>query len=134
MNSTVLMGAILGLTAVIAGALTGHGPIEGLDPGDMSSLMTAIRYHHYGAIMTAVTGLVAVLVEWSAVSQPLRVSSWLFVAGTLLFSFSIYGRILLGFDWLGPVTPLGGLCHMAGWIALGWAAWALRYDAPTPTG
>jgi len=124
MNITLLMGALLGLTAVVAGALTGHSPGAGLDTSDMSSLMTAIRYHQAGAIMTVVTGLASVVVGTQTAMRRLRVSAWLFVAGTLLFSFSIYARMLLGLEWLGPVTPVGGLCHMAGWIALGWAALA----------
>jgi uncharacterized membrane protein YgdD (TMEM256/DUF423 family) len=48
---------------------------------------------------------------------------WLFVAGTLLFSGSLYGLALAGLRWLGPVTPIGGLAFLAGWACLAWAAW-----------
>ncbi|WP_376693116.1 DUF423 domain-containing protein [Wenzhouxiangella sp. EGI_FJ10409] len=119
---SVLVGAGLGLLAVVAGAATGHGPVGGLDAEAMRSVMTAVRYHEFGAVMIVVTGLAGSLVDAKAVAFRLGLSSWLFVAGTLLFSFSIYARMLLGLDWLGPVTPLGGMCHMAGWIALAWAA------------
>ncbi|MDZ7789246.1 MAG: DUF423 domain-containing protein [Xanthomonadales bacterium] len=119
---SVLVGAGIGLLAVIAGAATGHGPVGGLDAEAMRSVMTAVRYHEFGAVMIVVTGLAGSLVDAKPAAFRLRLSSWLFVAGTLLFSFSIYARMLLGLDWLGPVTPLGGICHMAGWIVLGWAA------------
>lgn len=124
MNKAVAAGALLGLMAVVAGALTGHGPIAGLDADSLRSLMTAMRYHQWGAVMIVVTGLAGSVVDSKAVAVRLDLSSWLFVAGTLLFSFSIYARMLLGLDWLGPVTPLGGLCLMAGWAVLGWAALA----------
>ncbi len=119
---SVLVGALLGLLAVVAGAATGHGPLGGLDAEAMRSVMTAVRYHEFGAVMIVVTGLAGSLVDSKVVAFWLGLSSWLFVAGTLLFSFSIYARMLLGLDWLGPATPLGGMCHMAGWIALAWAA------------
>jgi uncharacterized membrane protein YgdD (TMEM256/DUF423 family) len=50
-------------------------------------------------------------------------AGWLFVAGTLLFSGSLYGYALTQARWLGPVTPLGGLCFLAGWAALALGVW-----------
>ena len=135
MRVSVIAGAVLGLLAVVAGAMTGHGPVAGLDAEAMRSVTTAVRYHEFGAVMIVMTGLAATLVESNAVAFRLGLSSWLFVAGTLLFSFSIYARMLLGFEWLGPVTPLGGMCHMAGWVALGWAALGrLRHGRTAPSG
>ncbi|WP_181918221.1 MULTISPECIES: DUF423 domain-containing protein [unclassified Wenzhouxiangella] len=122
---SVVTGAVLGFLAVVAGAATGHGPVAGLDSQGMRPILTALRYQELGAVMIVITGLASVLVVSKAAGFRLAVSSWLFVAGTLLFSFSIYARIILDFEWLGPVTPIGGLCHMAGWIALGWAALAV---------
>ena len=49
-------------------------------------------------------------------------SGWLFVAGTIVFSGSLYALSLSGVRWLGAITPLGGLAFIAGWAALGWAA------------
>ncbi|WP_376697132.1 DUF423 domain-containing protein [Wenzhouxiangella sp. EGI_FJ10305] len=119
---SVVTGAILGFLAVVAGAATGHGPVAGLDAQGMRPILTALRYQELGAVMIVITGLAGVLVVSKAVAFRLAVSSWLFVAGTLLFSFSIYARTILDFEWLGAVTPVGGLCHMAGWFALGWSA------------
>jgi len=52
----------------------------------------------------------------------LRRTAWLFVAGTLLFSGSLY-LALSGARWLGAITPLGGLAFLAGWLCLAWGAW-----------
>lgn len=135
MSFSVLTGAILGLLAVVAGAMTGHGPVAGLDEAGMRSVMTAVRYHEFGAVMIVVTGLAAALVPSKQAVFRLAVASWLFIAGTVVFSFSIYGRMLLGLDWLGPVTPLGGMGHMAGWIVLAWVAVApIRRGPIEPSG
>ena len=133
MRVSVVMGAVFGLLAVVAGAMTGHGPVAGLDSEAMRSIMTAVRYHEFGAVMIVITGLAASIVHTKPAAFRLALSSWLFVAGTFVFSFSIYARMLLGFEWLGPVTPLGGMCHMAGWIALGWAAFAISGAGPART-
>ena len=50
-------------------------------------------------------------------------AGWLFVAGTLLFSGSLYILALSGARWLGAITPVGGLAFLAGWICLAWGAW-----------
>jgi uncharacterized membrane protein YgdD (TMEM256/DUF423 family) len=54
--------------------------------------------------------------------MPLRAAGWLFIAGTLLFSGSLYALALTGTRSLGAVTPLGGLCFLAGWVTLAYAA------------
>jgi len=119
---SVVAGALIGLLAVIVGAATGHGPVARLDAEGLRSLATAVRYHEFGAVMIVMTGLASALWPAGRVACRLGWASWLFVAGTLLFSFSLYGRLLLGLSWLGPVTPLGGLVHMAAWLTLAWAA------------
>jgi uncharacterized membrane protein YgdD (TMEM256/DUF423 family) len=45
-------------------------------------------------------------------------AGWCFLAGTLLFSGSLYGLALLGWKWLGPITPIGGLLLLCGWLLL----------------
>jgi uncharacterized membrane protein YgdD (TMEM256/DUF423 family) len=51
----------------------------------------------------------------------LNAGGWLFVAGTLLFSGSLYVLSLTGEKWLGAVTPVGGLALLGGWLCLAWA-------------
>ena len=50
-------------------------------------------------------------------------AGWLFAAGTVIFSGSLYVMSLPGMRWLGAVTPLGGLCFLAGWAWLAWGVW-----------
>ena len=80
---------------------------------------TGLRYHMFHAL-----GLLAV--GWASTRWPgpaLTASGWLFVAGILIFSGSLYLLALSGHRWLGAVTPVGGLCFLAGWLALAWGVW-----------
>ncbi len=81
----------------------------------LSVFETGARYQMYHAL--ALLG-----VGWAASRWPGRLpgaAGWLFVAGTVLFSGSLYALSLTGTRWLGAVTPAGGLCFLAGWICLG---------------
>jgi uncharacterized membrane protein YgdD (TMEM256/DUF423 family) len=80
---------------------------------------TGVRYQMYHA-------LALLAAAWAQAKWPGAMAvagGWLFVAGTLLFSGSLYALAFTGLRWLGPVTPLGGLAFLAGWACLAWAAW-----------
>lgn len=112
------LGALSALLAVAAGAFGAHALRERLGPDQLGAFEVGARYHMYHAL-----GLLAA--AW-AVSRwpgsPATAAGWLFVAGTLVFSGSLYLLALTGQRWLGAVTPLGGLAFMLGWAALAWAA------------
>ena len=117
----LLMAACLsGGLAVILGAFGAHGLKGKVSVEALASFEVGVRYQfiHALAIFAAVW-----LADRLGVKIPLT-AGWLFVAGTVLFSGSIYllsTRTLLGIEswrWLGPVTPLGGLCFIVGWALL----------------
>ena len=109
-----LSGSISALIAVAAGAFGAHMLRSRLAPDLLAVFETGARYQMYHAL-----GLF--VVAWAATrwpGMPVRMAGWLFVAGTVLFSGSLYLLALSGARWLGAVTPLGGLCFLAGWLAL----------------
>ena len=114
-----VLGAVGGLTAVATGAFAAHG-LKGKLPPDLFEVFdVGARYHMYHA-------LALLAVAWAATRWPGAATTWagaLFVAGIVLFSGSLYALALTGIRPLGAITPFGGLCFLAGWIALGWAAW-----------
>ncbi len=70
-------------------------------------------------------GLGLLAVAWAVTRWPgalPALAGWLFVAGTVLFSGSLYILALTGIRWLGAVTPLGGVAFLAGWICLALSA------------
>lgn len=111
----LLLGALSGFTAVGLGAFAAHGLRERLEPALLAAFQTGVQYQMYHAL--ALIGVAALLKVAGA--QPwLHIAGWLFVAGILLFSGSLYGLALGGPRWLGPITPLGGLMFLLGWLAL----------------
>ena len=112
-----LIGALLGFLGVAAGAFGAHALRARLTPEDLAIFETAARYQMYHALALLAVAWVAGRWPGAAASA----SGWLFLAGTLVFSGSLYLLVLTGARWLGAVTPLGGLALLAGWLALAWA-------------
>lgn len=112
------LGAASGFVAVAAGAFGAHALRARLSPDLLGVFETAARYQMYHA-------LALMAVAWAVARWPGALpqwAGWLFIAGTVLFSGSLYALALSGVRWLGAITPLGGLAFLAGWICLGLAA------------
>jgi len=113
-RQSLLIGAVLGATGVVAGAFGAHALRGRLDPADLAVFETAARYQLYHAL-----ALVAVSI-WleQAVRPPFEWAARLFALGVVLFSGSLYLLVLTGQKWLGAVTPVGGGLLILGWLAL----------------
>jgi uncharacterized membrane protein YgdD (TMEM256/DUF423 family) len=112
------LGAVSALLAVAVGAFGAHSLRGRLVPDMLVVFEIGARYHMYHAL-----GLLAA--AWAVSRWPggaAVAAGWLFLAGTLVFSGSLYGLSLTGQRWLGAITPLGGLAFILGWAALAWAA------------
>ena len=108
------IGALSALISVAAGAFGVHALRARLSPEYLSVFETAARYQMYHAL-----GLLAV--AWAVGRWPGGLpqwAGWLFLAGTVLFSGSLYALALTGARWLGAITPLGGIAFLAGWLCL----------------
>jgi uncharacterized membrane protein YgdD (TMEM256/DUF423 family) len=114
-----ILGSLLGGLGVALGAFGAHGLRSRLPPERLENFETAVRYQMYHALALIGTAFAAVARPDSA-WPPL--AGWLFVAGTLLFSGSLYLLVLSGRRWWGAVTPFGGLAFIGGWICLALAA------------
>ncbi|MGH9962796.1 MAG: DUF423 domain-containing protein [Pyrinomonadaceae bacterium] len=117
-----IAGSLLAGLAVAAGAFGAHALRTHLPADLLLVFETAVRYQMYHAL-----GLLAVAVavdRWpEAHFQP---AGWLFLAGIVLFSGSLYVLCLTGIRGLGAVTPLGGLCFLAGWVLLARSMWSAK--------
>ena len=108
------LGAASALIAVGAGAFGAHALRARLAPDLLAVFETAARYQMYHAFGLLVAAWA--VTRWPG-PWPAR-AGWLFAAGTLLFSGSLYALALSGVRWLGAITPLGGLAFLAGWVCL----------------
>jgi len=117
-NALLAVASVLGASGVGLGAFGAHAlKTRLLASNTLSTWETAVQYHLLHAV--ALFALAACARSFSpALQGSLYVSGWLFLAGVILFSGSLYGLALGGPRWLGPVTPIGGLAFMAGWLYL----------------
>ncbi len=117
------LAAFSGLISVAAGAFGAHGA-----PGPLAKelLRTGAQYEMIHALAAF-----ACLSGWRPGLTCAVLSAWLFLAGSALFSWSLYGLALSGQHWLGAITPIGGVLLLAGWASLGAAA--LRRPRPDLT-
>ncbi len=116
------IGALLAGLGVMAGAFGSHALRARLAPDMLAVFEIAVRYQLIHAL-----GLMAV--AWASTRWPgaaVNAAGWLFIAGIVLFSGSLYLLTLTGTRGLGIVTPIGGVLMMAGWASLAWAALASR--------
>jgi len=114
----LMLGALSAGLAVAAGAFGAHGLRARLAPDLLAVFETGARYQMYHAL--ALLGVAWAASRWPDGGAP--AAGWLFVAGTVLFSGSLYALALGAPRWLGAVTPVGGLCFLAGWALLAWTA------------
>lgn len=115
MHKTFLMlGALSGAIGVAAGAFGAHALRERVEARLLEVFETGARYQMYHALALLAVGLLAS--RWP--SSYATSAGWLFVAGTLFFTGSLYAMTFTGVRALGAITPIGGVCFIAGWVCL----------------
>ena len=112
--------AFLGALTIAVGAFGAHGLEKLVDQDTVASYETGVRYQMYHVLLLLILPFLTGLGQ-----KQLRQLSWIFLAGMLFFSGSIYLLALdeamgLELSFLGPVTPIGGLLLIIGWLRLGW--------------
>jgi uncharacterized membrane protein YgdD (TMEM256/DUF423 family) len=114
----VIIGALSGAIGVAAGAFGAHALRARVEPRLLEVFETGARYQMYHAIAMLAAAWVVTRYPGSLANA----SGWLFLAGTVLFSGSLYAMTFTGIRALGAITPLGGVCFIAGWGCLALAA------------
>jgi uncharacterized membrane protein YgdD (TMEM256/DUF423 family) len=125
MNRTFLtLAAVFAFFAVGLGAFGAHALEAHFDanPQRKPTYETAVQYQMFHVVGLAV-------VAWLDGQRPSRTTKtagWFFVAGTLLFSGSLYVLAVFQITPMGAVAPIGGVSFLAGWALTAWAAWQMR--------
>jgi len=114
----VLIGALAGVVGVGLGAFGAHGLRGRLSPEMLAVFETGVRYHIYHALALVATAALMGRLDGRLISA----AGWLFTAGIVLFSGSLYVLALTGISVFGAITPIGGLAFLAGWACLALAS------------
>lgn len=115
-----VLGSVSAGLAVALGAFGAHALKARLAPDMLVVYEVGVRYQLAHA-------LALLAVAWACTRWPgaaVSASGWLFVAGTLLFSGSLYALALSGMRGLGAITPIGGAAWIIGWACLAWGVWS----------
>ena len=110
----VLIGALAGVAGVGLGAFGAHGLRGRLSPEMLAVFETGVRYHMYHALALVATAALTGRLD----GRLINAAGWLFTAGIVLFSGSLYVVALTGVGVFGAITPIGGLAFLAGWACL----------------
>ena len=111
-------GSIFGALAIVFGAFGAHALKKILNEEQLKSFETGVKYQMYHAIALLVVGF-----NLDASTSNYSYIVWCFIIGVFLFSFSIYALVISSakgkkMKFLGPITPIGGLLLLLGWILL----------------
>ncbi|APY07851.1 hypothetical protein BWZ20_05860 [Winogradskyella sp. J14-2] len=111
----IITGSVFGMLAIILGAFGAHALKKKLSEDQLKSFETGVKYQMYHAIVLLILGFNQ---EFSTYTM-----YWCFTLGIVLFSFSIYGLVLSDakgkkLRFLGPITPIGGLLFVIGWLLI----------------
>ena len=116
----MVIAALSGALSVALGAFGAHALEARLSADLLGTFETGVRYQFYHTL--ALLAVVVAIVRWPASNLPV-IAGWLFIAGIVVFSGSLYLLVMTGTRWLGAITPIGGVAFIAGWLLLALAAW-----------
>ena len=127
MNGSLLLalGAVSGAISVMLGAFGAHALKVRLSADALSAFQTAVQYQMVHSLALIAVGFWLLRHPEDALS---RYAALAFCFGIFFFSGSLYGLTLGGPRWLGPVTPIGGMLFIAGWLLF--AAAAIKTPIP----
>jgi len=110
----VSLGSGLAFLAVGLGAFGTHSLRGKVSDPNLQVWQTAVQYHMVHAVAIVLVGILAT----NSTAKGVRMAGWLFTAGIAIFGGTLYTLTLTNLRWLGAITPIGGLCFLAGWAAL----------------
>ncbi|WP_419208848.1 DUF423 domain-containing protein [Photobacterium leiognathi subsp. mandapamensis] len=115
----LFIAAISGALTVGLGAFAAHGLKHHLSPYLLDVFKTGVQYQAWHTLALLGCGILTRFLSSKAVSY----AALFFAIGIICFSGSLYALALTGIKWFGPITPMGGVCFIIGWVMLAIATW-----------
>ena len=113
-DTTIAIGALFAFLSVAAGAFGAHALKETLTAYQLGVFDTAVQYQMMHALGLILIGIL----KHQRPEHKLDSAALLMLAGIIVFSGSLYALSLSGIQWLGAITPLGGVCFLLSWLVL----------------
>ena len=122
-----LAGAFYGASGVLLGAFGAHALKNTLSPASLETWQTAVSYQliHALALLAVFLMVRQSAMSGAEISLAVKIAGWGFLIGVVLFSGSLYALCFGAGALFGPITPLGGVSFIVGWIALAVAIWKI---------
>lgn len=120
----LIIGALLAMFSVVFGAFGAHLLKSTLSVNRFETFSTAVDYQFWHALGLMLIGVSGVKLN----SKSWRLAGYLLLAGTLIFSGSLYLLIATNKGWLGAITPIGGILMIMGWALFAWSLRTLRIE------
>jgi uncharacterized membrane protein YgdD (TMEM256/DUF423 family) len=112
----LVVGTLNAGLCVMLGAFAAHKLKSVLSETSLATFQTGVQYHFYHSLALILLG--SLLLNESMQHSALRNSGYIFIVGILFFSGSLYGLSFNLGKWLGPITPLGGMCFIVAWFMM----------------
>lgn len=110
----ILVGTVSGFITVVLGAFGAHGLKEILTSNQTMGIYNkAVLYQMFHTIAILIVGLLEI-----NLGKSFNLTGIMFTSGILFFSGSLYILAITNMKWMGAITPIGGLCFLAGWLIL----------------
>ncbi len=113
-KKSLVVGTALLALAVLIGAFGAHGLKNMVEADKLVTFETGVRYHFYHGFGLVLLGLIQQLFP----TIDLKVSTWSFLVGIILFSFNCYFYVLTGMKVFAMIVPVGGLLFVLGWVVM----------------
>ncbi len=110
------LGGLLSGIAVALGAFAAHGLKVHVTPYHLEVFQTGVQYQFIHAAALIVCGILVKLTHTEKAQKYFSRAAICFIIGIFCFSGSLYALALTGIKWFGPITPMGGLLFIIGWI------------------
>lgn len=117
-KSIIMFAGVSGALSVLLGAFAAHGLKQQISSEMLQVFQTGVKYQAVHATVMLFLGMMVLTRQ----SDLWSLAAVFIIVGTLLFSGSLYALALGGPKWLGPITPLGGICFISAWIVIVLAA------------
>ena len=120
----LVIASILGGLSIVAGSFATHALKEKLTQYSLDIFQTASRLQMYHALALLIVAFLLTIEE--PPQSFMVIAGYAFIVGIAIFSGSLYTLSLTGIEWLGAITPLGGVALIVGWSCMAIAGWNLK--------